>query len=129
MATLDEFTRAYIEAALWSSSDTRPGEEEPRPLDDGLSVDDFAQETLDAMIADCAKFQADNATDISTGSVRGSNGDYSDVERAGHDFWLTRAGHGCGFWDGDWPHECVRSVRGTRSLHRRRWEDLRLAQQ
>ncbi len=23
--------------------------------------------------------------------------------QAGHDFWLTRNGHGCGFWDGDWP--------------------------
>ncbi len=22
---------------------------------------------------------------------------------AGHDFWLTRCGHGAGFWDGDWP--------------------------
>jgi hypothetical protein len=21
---------------------------------------------------------------------------------AGHDFWLTRNGHGAGFWDGDW---------------------------
>jgi len=24
------------------------------------------------------------------------------VRRAGHDFWLTRNGHGAGFWDGDW---------------------------
>jgi hypothetical protein len=23
----------------------------------------------------------------------------------GHDFWLTRNGHGAGFWDGDWPKE------------------------
>ena len=22
---------------------------------------------------------------------------------AGHDFFLTRCGHGCGYWDGDWP--------------------------
>ncbi len=21
----------------------------------------------------------------------------------GHDLWLTRNGHGAGFWDGDWP--------------------------
>lgn len=27
-------------------------------------------------------------------------------QRAGQDFWFTRNGHGCGFWDGDWPeHE------------------------
>ncbi len=27
-------------------------------------------------------------------------------ESAGLDFWLTRCGHGAGFWDGDWkePH-------------------------
>ena len=25
------------------------------------------------------------------------------VEYAGHDLWLTRCGHGCGYWDGDWP--------------------------
>jgi hypothetical protein len=24
-------------------------------------------------------------------------------EQAGRDFWLTRNGHGSGFWDGDWP--------------------------
>jgi hypothetical protein len=27
----------------------------------------------------------------------------SNLERFGHDFWLTRQGHGAGFWDGDWP--------------------------
>jgi hypothetical protein len=27
----------------------------------------------------------------------------SELARAGHDFWLTRNGHGAGFWDGDWP--------------------------
>jgi hypothetical protein len=25
-----------------------------------------------------------------------------DLERAGHDFFLTRERHGAGFWDGDW---------------------------
>lgn len=25
-----------------------------------------------------------------------------EIEQAGHDFWLTRNGHGAGFWDGDW---------------------------
>ena len=27
------------------------------------------------------------------------------IERAGHDFWLTRNGHGAGFWDGDWEED------------------------
>ena len=34
--------------------------------------------------------------------------DWNDPETVGHaahDFWLTRNGHGAGFWDGDWPDE------------------------
>jgi hypothetical protein len=27
------------------------------------------------------------------------------MSRAGHDFWLTRNGHGAGFWDGEWYKE------------------------
>ncbi|KKL49145.1 hypothetical protein LCGC14_2318420, partial [marine sediment metagenome] len=27
----------------------------------------------------------------------------SDPTAGAHDFWLTRNGHGAGFWDGDWP--------------------------
>lgn len=28
-----------------------------------------------------------------------NHGRYTDEELAGHDFWLTRNGHGAGFWD------------------------------
>lgn len=61
------------------------------PAEDNYSVSDFAPATLDAIVADCAKFQSDN--DLSEGRI----------ERAGYDFWLTRNYHGSGFWDGDWP--------------------------
>lgn len=27
---------------------------------------------------------------------------HSVAAQAGHDFWMTRNGHGVGFWDGDW---------------------------
>lgn len=29
---------------------------------------------------------------------------------AGHDFWLTRCGHGAGFWDGDWPEPAATAL-------------------
>lgn len=29
---------------------------------------------------------------------------------AGHDFWLTRSGHGAGFWDGDWPEPAASTL-------------------
>lgn len=94
MTNLDTFTRAYLECALWAETYSRDGEEEPKPLDDDFSIEDFAPEALAQAVADCAKFQADNAADIGP----------RDSE-AGHDFWLTRNGHGAGFWDGDWPED------------------------
>jgi hypothetical protein len=89
MARLDTFTQAYIEAALFTSTD-----DDGAPLDDRFGIDDIAPETLATMVADCDRFTTDHFDDIA-----------DDYPRAGHDFWLTRNGHGAGFWDGDWPDE------------------------
>lgn len=72
------------------NSDEQGGE----PLDANYGPEDIAPTTLKQMVRDCADFQQ-------------SFGDYiiSDLARAGHDFWLTRNGHGAGFWDGDWREE------------------------
>ena len=86
--SMDAFTRAYIEAALWSSTD-----DDGDSLDRNYSVRDIAPATLTRMKLDARKFQRDNARSLDAGSS----------SRGGHDFWLTRAGHGAGFWDGDWP--------------------------
>jgi len=97
-APLDGFTLAYIEAALWSTNDesTPAGGE---ALENNYGLEDIADETLAKIISDCAQFQAEHAADIAAGNLS----KYDSVEKAGHDFWLTRCGHGCGFWDGDWP--------------------------
>lgn len=96
---LDKFTTAYIEAALWSSndeSDERGGE----PLDKNYDASDLAPETLEKIKADCAKFQADNAELLTDDNCLTRLG--ADVQ-GGHDFWLTRNGHGAGFWEtSDW---------------------------
>lgn len=86
IADLDTFTKAYIECALWSSTD-----DDGEPMDGLYTADDIAEDTLAEMVAQCADFQS-------------SFGDYiaDDLSRAGHDFWLTRNGHGAGFFDGDW---------------------------
>ena len=90
---MDKFLEAYIAAALWSSTDelTPDGGDF---LDENYGPDDLAPETLAKMQADCDKFQAENVQDID-----------GREEQAGHDFWLSRCGHGCGYWDGDWPKE------------------------
>jgi hypothetical protein len=83
----DDFTRAYLDCALWSSTDDGGD-----PFSDNYGLDDISPDTLACMLYDCARFQRENAADI-VGRERS----------AGHDFWLTRNGHGAGFWDGDWP--------------------------
>jgi hypothetical protein len=93
--TLDEFTEAYIAAALWSTRD-----DEDNPLDDEHSSSDIAPEALTKIIADCLLFQHENAKWLTDEFLLSSSCGIS--QQAGHDFWLTRAGHGCGFWDGDW---------------------------
>jgi hypothetical protein len=101
---MDQFTEAYITAALWSSTDestTQGGE----PLDANYTAADIASETLERIKADCAMFQAENAEDIA-----------ADLERAGHDFWLTRCHSGAGYWDGDWPEPAASRL--TDAAHR-----------
>lgn len=84
--SLDEFTQAYVECALWSSTD-----DDGEPLDHDYDLRSIAEDTLAEMVSECADFQA-------------SFGEYiaDNLGRAGYDFWLTRNGHGAGFWDGDW---------------------------
>ena len=85
-----ELSQAYLECALWSSID----------VVDGMDVEldsvgnDLAPDTRAEMEADCVKFEAENSTDL---------WEYGTRSRGGHDFWLTRNGHGAGFWEDDTP--------------------------
>jgi hypothetical protein len=86
--THEKFLAAYIECALWSSMGT---DLEGNELE-SLQGFDLAEETEIAMERDCLAFWVANEEHIT-----------DDPDLAGHDFWLTRCGHGAGFWDGDWP--------------------------
>ena len=87
----DTFVDAYITCALWSTNDesTPEGGE---PFDSNYSVDDMTDECKAAMRADCDAFVKANAADVAR---------MANDSQAGHDFWLTRNGHGAGFWDRD----------------------------
>jgi hypothetical protein len=91
---LDEFTHGYLETALWAETD-QSNDQGGSPLDENYDIEDFSQESLEQAIEDCKKFQEENAA-LLTGL---------DLSVAGHDFWLTRNGHGAGFWDGDYPKD------------------------
>lgn len=85
-AEREEFLRHYLVAALWSSTD-----EAGNPLDAKYGIEDIEPETLEAMRSDCNDFMDTNAALLRAGGQC--------IEQMGHDFWLTRNGHGAGFWD------------------------------
>lgn len=91
---LTAFVRQYLETALWSSTDDN-GE----PLDRDYSIEDIAPDALAAMQADCEQFRVQHAELVEQAE------EHNTEENIAHDFWLTRNGHGAGFWDGDYPEE------------------------
>lgn len=96
MATApDNFYNSYIACMMWASS---LDAEQP-----GLSTDDLAPELIAQARADCDAFYAANAEAINCDDAPNANDGTGCDGMAGHDFWLTRCGHGAGFWDGHWP--------------------------
>lgn len=126
----DTFTKAYMEAAIWSSScdpfgtcpdcgkqkqilcrwnprrecvcqncSDREPDYEPE-MDRNYDIEDFAPGTLDKMAADCRELQKQQIDWLGWDHLTSLR--YGTMELAGHDFWLTRNGHGSGFWDGGW---------------------------
>lgn len=91
---LDSFTRAYIEAALWTSESDDEGMEY---LDAGYGVEDIHPDSLAKIIEDCREFQKEEAGRLFLACTNDEH--YYDFSKAGHDYWLTRNGHGAGFWD------------------------------
>lgn len=91
--SLDSFIDGYITTALWASTD-ESRDDGGDPLDDNYDCSDLAPETLANMERDCKAFYEANNTLW--------DGEWDDYG-AGHDFWLTRNGHGAGFWDGRYP--------------------------
>jgi hypothetical protein len=96
---LDAFTQGYIEALFFTEMEHGTDRESHNPevhssLPGDVTFADLAPEALQSIIADCAAFQRDNEALLSEAYGRG----YEEA-RAGHDYWLTRNGHGAGFWD------------------------------
>lgn len=90
MQKLDDFTQAYVECALWASYDDT-GE----PLDE-FGIGDIMLDSLATMARDCIAFQT-----MASSFLEQAYASKYDCSQAGHDFWLTRNGHGTGFWDRD----------------------------
>lgn len=62
---MDSFTKAYVECALWSSTD-ESNESGGNPLDENYGPEDISEETMAAILADCERFQRENSEYITT---------------------------------------------------------------
>jgi hypothetical protein len=80
---------AYIDVALWSSHEISEDGEMGEPLDANYEPGDVDPDALVELREDLVRFLADQWSD-----VRDLN-----AMSVGRDFWLTRNGHGAGFWD------------------------------
>jgi len=87
-ALLESVVLGYMECALWSSCD-----DEGNELDGLYELYDFADEA-NASIHETIQDWLDllDVEDIDWRSGWSP-------EQLGHDFWLTRNGHGAGYWD------------------------------
>lgn len=84
--------RGYLDCALWSSTD-ESDESGGEPMDNNYTTSDIDDQTKRQMRADVSKFFIKNRALIDAGGQTD--------EQVGHDFWLSRNGHGAGFFDRD----------------------------
>ena len=106
---IDDIVDSYLETALWSSADWDDMDDSnnPTPFDKHYSVEDFSELARKRAWDDCHEF-----VDLMKANTCNYNGDivslwefaehFAGIGQIGHDFWLTRNGHGAGFWDGDY---------------------------
>lgn len=105
MTDIRRMTLQYLETALWSSHDWDDMDDSDNPthFDENYCVADFTDEAADIARKECEYFvhllECYNPLDCNLLEQALEFGDY---EQLGHDLWLTRNGHGCGFWDGDY---------------------------
>lgn len=85
---VDEVLKHYMVAALWSSNDS---DNEDQPFDRDYSTFDIDPATVESMKMDVVKFLTENKAALKESEL-------SD-DQIGHDFWLSRNGHGAGFFD------------------------------
>jgi len=96
---LKSIISAHIDALLWSET-----AENGDQFDAHYTARDVEADTLVGLCSDCAAFlckcEEEGLADFDELILRRPDNDADGS--AGHDFLLTRNGHGAGFWDGDW---------------------------
>ncbi len=85
----------YLRTALWTGTG-----DEGEPLDRDFTPSDFSDDAVRAAQRAVSTFLTEvERLDLDDTDAWDDAGGWDAV---GHDLWLTRNGHGAGFWDGDW---------------------------
>ena len=92
---IKEFTDQYFATLLWAEGDEEADPKGGEFFDQNYGVEDIDAATVESHKAECVHFVHLAWEDIE--DLKAST--------AGHDFWLTRQGHGAGFWDGGYEEE------------------------
>lgn len=103
-AEFNAFHSAYIEALFFRETIGGDG----NPLDSDYDSSDLSKRSETKIRHDCLAFYAMNHKTIQHGAA--PMGQYYDgatdaIRKAaygGHDFYMTRQGHGVGFWESEW---------------------------
>lgn len=92
---LDDFTLGYLECARWCGIISP--EEGPEYNEEDFDLEDFTIASLKAAAKDCDDFRDGGGIEDLLEQMQ----DLTDrpEDHMGHDFWLSRNGHGTGFWD------------------------------
>lgn len=95
---------SYLECALWSSVHHADEDDPGTPMDDLVDLDDVSDELRAQSLADILAM-VESAEHLD-GAEAWDDGQF------GHDFWLTRNGHGTGFWDRYYGENDPRAIAG-----------------
>lgn len=87
-SAINEFYDQSVSTLVWSECD-----EDGNPLDDDYNESDISDETKRTLRSECIEFLSDNW------ELLCETPESYTFSNAGHDFILTRNGHGAGFWD------------------------------
>lgn len=94
-AAPDEFTRGYLACAEWLCRDDMASDTGEVSSERRDKVRGWTRAALKSAKADCAQFQRDHAADLEAYTAETGR----DLGSAGHDLYLSRNGHGAGFFD------------------------------
>lgn len=99
-----EFVDGFIDAMLWAepACDFTDDPDDDTSFESaGFSRDDLTESARDTVLRSCHDFFTDQVDDLADYADNRSHNRANGTvwEHAGHDFYLSAAGHGTGFWD------------------------------